>query len=172
MNEILSFILSPDFTIVLLPLFLCFLFFIVGGYFAGRARKLYSRNTQNHQFFRTGCPLCGVELPREKYTDVLFLLPYTFKILRHWEQDHPDIKLDARRARVSFTLSSFLLVHSIAAMIALKPFATSHVFPPWGDALQIFTVFIIPYLLIQLILWFVVAYVLVRKKGAIWEMLT
>jgi len=113
------------------------------------------------------CPLCSKKVIREKFTDVLFLFPYTFKTVRHYEEQHEDIRKYARRLRLLFTLFLLLAIHSFAAAVASRN--VEAMVNPETSLIEAVPYFIVPYFSIQLIVWAFFAYILLWKKGRIFE---
>ncbi|MEM1540120.1 MAG: hypothetical protein QXJ07_01885 [Candidatus Bathyarchaeia archaeon] len=113
------------------------------------------------------CPLCGEKLKRERFTRILFLFPYTFKILRHYENSHNEISKYARITRLAFTLFMWLAIHSFSAAVATRNI--ERVLNPQMPVIEIIPYILIPYLSVQLIIWVFFAYLLLWKKGSIFE---
>ena len=113
------------------------------------------------------CPLCSEKVLRERFTRVLFLFPYTFKTVRHYEKSHEDIGKYARRTRVAFTIFLWLAIHTFSAVVAARN--AERVLNPQVAILEIIPYILVPYFSIQLIIWSFFAYLLVWKKGSILE---
>lgn len=110
------------------------------------------------------CPLCGEKIERTRFTQHLWLMPYTFKTLRHYETKHEDLRVDARDARWGSTVSIWaaLLVFSGVAGWRNWYENVSRVSLP-----EAVGSFLIPFLALQLTAWILVRYALVTKKGSI-----
>ncbi|NWG11198.1 hypothetical protein HXY33_05560 [Candidatus Bathyarchaeota archaeon] len=113
------------------------------------------------------CPLCNEKVIREKFTDIVFLFPYTFKTLRHYEKRHEDIGKYARRLRLAFTLFLLLAIHSFAAAVASRN--VEAMVNPEMLLIEIVPYFLVPYFSIQLIVWVFFGYQLLWKKGIVFE---
>ncbi len=124
-----------------------------------------------HPFLRFSkvavCPLCSERIERNRFTKHLSLIPYGFKSLRHYEAVHPELAKDARRARLSLTL----FVDYIMVMVGIL-LGFSNITNPRNQQLsQLETLgaFLLPFFVLELILWTLLRYVLISKKGAIFD---
>ena len=112
------------------------------------------------------CPLCGETPVRDKFTNNLFLMPYTFKSLRHYEKKHPEIGFYARNSRLALTA----FVHSSVATFGFLAGLRNLVhLPPTTPLAEIAGSFLAPFFLIFAISWTFVAYQLLRKRGSVFE---
>lgn len=150
--------------LVILPFFLTLFFLAAAVLYSYKMRKVYPHliTSSSEQ-----CPLCGEKLVREKFTCILFLFPYTFKTLRHYEKRHKDVSKYARRTRLAFTLFMLLAIHSFAAAVASRN--VEAMVNPQMPFIEAVPYFLVPYFSIQLIVWSFFAYLLLWKKGAIFE---
>lgn len=150
--------------LVILPFFLSVFLLGVAAFYARKMRKVYrhlpTSNVKN-------CPICGEQVARRRFTRILFLFPYTFKTLRHYEKRHEDISNYARRTRLAFTLFLLLAIHSFAAAVASR--GIDRVLNPAMPLLEVVPYLLVPYFSIQLIVWSIFAYLLLFKKGTILE---
>lgn len=98
--------------LIIFPLSLVLLPLIIAGFYARKIRKVYpSLDSLGVDY----CPLCGEKIVREKFTNNLFLLPYTFKTLRHYEKRHEDIGKYATRARLALTTFVHVFLNAFIA---------------------------------------------------------
>ena len=105
---------------------------------------------------------------QRKVYDILFLFPYTFKTLRHYEKQHEDITKYARRLRFAFNLFLLLAIHSFAAAVATRN--VEEIVNPEMLLTEVVPYFRVTYFSIQLNSrggFF--AYLLLWKKGIIFE---
>lgn len=150
--------------LVILPFFLSILLLVIAAFHVQKMRKVY------HHLPTSGvkyCPLCNEKVIREKFTGILFLFPYTFKTVRHYEKRHEDICKYARRLRLTFNLFLLLAIHSFAAAVALRN--VEAMVNPEMSLTEVVPYFIVPYFSIHLIVWVFFAYLLLYKKGSIFE---
>jgi len=150
--------------IVILPFFLTLFFLTIAVLYSYKIRKVYPHLVTSSS---ERCPICGEKIVREKFTQILFLFPYTFKTIRHYEKRHKDISKYARRIRLSFTLFMLLAIHSFAAAVASRN--VEAMTNPQMPFIEVIPYFLVPYLSIQTIVWSSLAYLLLWKKGAIFE---
>lgn len=158
------------FLLVILPFFLIWPILLVGVFYARKMRKVYRYLPTSSAFSPINveyCPLCGEKIVREKFTRILFLFPYTFKTVRHYEKRHEDIGKYARRTRLIFTLFLLLAIHSFAAAVASRN--VEAIVNPEMPLVEVAAYFLVPYFSIQLIVWAFFAYLLLWKKGNIFE---
>lgn len=158
------------FLLVILPSLLICLILLVSAFYIYKIRKVYRYLPISSAFSAINverCPLCGEKIVREKFTSILFLFPYTFKVLRHHEKRHEDISKYARRTRLAFTLCLLLAIHSFSAAGALRNVE------PWVKLemplLEIVLGFLVTYFFIQFLVWVFFAYLFLYKKGNIFE---
>lgn len=155
----------------MLPTFVFwFVFLLIAGFYARRMRKVYPYLPASSAFSPVKveyCPLCSEKVVRERFTHVLFLFPYTFKMMRHYEKSHEDIANYARKTRLAFTLSMWLAIHSFSAAVATRNI--ERVLNPQMTLVEVVPYILIPYFSVQLIIWSFFAYLLLWKKGSIFE---
>lgn len=138
--------------------------FALFSFFRGRMLRV-------HPFLRFSrvavCPLCGGKVERNRFTKHLPLIPYGFKSLRHYEAVHPELAKDAKRARLSLTLFVDYIVVMVGILLGFSNIINlrnQQLSPP-----ETLGGFFLPFFVIELILWTMLRYVLVSKKGAIFE---
>src|SRR5437867_8066293 len=66
------------------------------------------------------CRLCGKPFLSERQSKNLFLLPYSFSELRHFEREHEDIAESSRKVRLSATVSIHMGIIVLSGIIALR----------------------------------------------------
>jgi hypothetical protein len=158
-------IISPSFLGFVLPFLLTVLLPFVGVYYAHKIRRIYPRLSNPDPKY--GCPICGEKIKREKFTSNVFLLPYAFKTLRHWETHHSDISKYARRLRLTLTSTLLLATHCFSAVWGFEE--VWMMVSPGMSLVEAVPYFLVPYLSIQLIIWAIISYLLLVKKGKIFE---
>ena len=150
--------------LAILPFFLMWPVLLIAVFYAHKMRKVY-------RHLRTSgaehCSLCSEKVMREKFTDILFLFPYTFKTVRHYEKRHEDIGKYARRLRLAFTLFLLLAIHSFAAAVASRN--VEAMVNPEMLLTEVVPYFLVPYFSIQVLIWVFFGYLLLWKKGTIFE---
>jgi hypothetical protein len=127
---------------------------------------VYKNKMQSvHPFLKlsgvAACQLCGHRIERNMFTNSVFLLPYTFKTLRHYEIEHQELSREARRARIAGTLEVHALLAVFAGVFALGSLMGVRTLPL---SLQV-SAFLGAFLFIQLLGWVALYYVIVSKKG-------
>jgi hypothetical protein len=158
------------FLLVIIPFFLSLFFLTVTVFYARKIRKLYRYLPMLSAFSPTKiefCPLCSEKITRERFTRLIFLFPYTFKLVRHYEKSHKDIGKNARRMRISFTIFLWLTIHTFIAVVAARN--VERVLNSQMTSLEVIPYFLVPYFSIQLVIWSIFAYLLLWKKGSIFE---
>ncbi|MGQ9625186.1 MAG: hypothetical protein ACUVQW_07120 [Candidatus Bathycorpusculaceae bacterium] len=150
--------------LVHLPFFLSVLFLVIVAFSARKMRKIHPHLPTSSV---ERCPLCNEKVIREKFTGILFLFLYTFKTLRHYEKRHEHIGKYARRVRLAFNLFLLLAIHSFAAAVASRN--VEAIVNPEMSLMEAAPYFIVPYFSIQLTVWAFFAYMLLWKKGRIFE---
>jgi hypothetical protein len=155
------FVLSRNASASLVLTILLFLVFAPLSVFGVYKNKLLS----THPFLKFSgvatCPLCGHKIERNRFTDYLFLLPYTFKTLRHYESDHQELSREARRARIAGTVEVHTLLAVFAGVFALGSLMGVRTLPL---SLQVIA-FLGAFLFIELLGWLVLYYEMASKKG-------
>jgi hypothetical protein len=131
---------------------------IAGIYKQGMVRKYPSLQISGVRV----CPLCAETIERERFTKRLFLLPYTFKTLRHYEGKHEDLAKDARKVRLAATVSVNAAISLFAGLWAWRSWFTA---PNQTPLIEIFAVALVTFSIVQLLAWFVVRHVLIVRKG-------
>jgi len=124
-----------------------------------------------HPFLRFSkvevCPLCGEKVERIKFTKHLLLIPFGFKSLRHYQFAHRELAKNARRARLSLTLFINYIIVALGAL-----FGFGNVINPRTQVLsplEALGAFLVPFVVIELILWTLLRHMLITKKGAIFD---
>lgn len=142
------------------PFFLGMLFFIISNSYAGKIHRIHPHLPLSGVEY---CPICGERIVREKFTNNIFLFPYTFAALRHYERRHKEISKYARAFRLSFTLFVLLVIHSFAVAYAYSNTKTMvNQGLPWTEIVMHF---LLLYSIVQLVIWSIIACILLRKKG-------
>lgn len=107
-----------------LMLFLFILFFLflsIATRYVRLIRKKYPRIPLANVHI---CPICGVRVVPERGTKNIFLFPYLFKSLRHYEKYHLDIAIHARKARIIQSLSINSGIFCVILVLALRSVET------------------------------------------------
>jgi hypothetical protein len=119
------------------------------------------RMVQKYPFLQVSgvriCPLCRETIERAR-----FLLPYTFKTLRHYESKHGELAKDARKVRWAGTVSVNAAIFMLAGVSAWRVWYTAPIETP---ELEVLGVTLITFLIVQLLAWLVVRHALIVKKG-------
>jgi len=146
---------------VILPISLFLLPLSVAAFYLKEIRKVYPAL---QSVGAEHCSLCGERLLREKFTSNLFLLPYTFKTLRHYERKHGEIGKYARKVRSAFTAFVHVFILSFSIITALRGLEKV---PAEASLTEALPYFLVPFFSIQLIAWGSLACLLLWKKGSI-----
>ena len=110
------------------------------------------------------CQLCLERIERNRFTDHLFLMPYMFKTLRHYENRRPDLARDARRSRWTEILWIDL---SIFYFSAFAGWVQWYQILSRVTAIEAAEAFLAAFIALQVVIWLLIRYFLVTKKGAI-----
>jgi len=133
----------------------------VFSFYKGKIRAAYPLLKTSHVSL---CVLCNEKVERVRFTNRLWLIPYGFKSLRHYEARHREIARDARNARLSLTMFIDYVIVFLGALLGfgntLNPSARSSLIDTVGA-------FLLPFVVIEALLWIGLHQLLVGRKGAI-----